>query len=49
MQTFYIGYVPKDLAYNLSVLLEYPSVLKAENFIYSTVGKQTFIEVSMQL
>ncbi|CDW85590.1 UNKNOWN [Stylonychia lemnae] len=49
LQTFYLGYAPKDIAYNLSVILDNPKIFNTENVIYSTQGKQSFIEVDIHL
>jgi hypothetical protein len=46
---FYIGYVPKDIAFNLSIILSYPNVFEYSNIKYSTQEKASFIEVDLML
>ncbi len=39
MQHFYIGYVPKEIAFHLSVIIENNAIYSFENLAYSVVGK----------
>eukprot|EP00347_Sterkiella_histriomuscorum_P004973 403358381 len=51
MQKFYLGYVPKDIAYNLSQLLDSKNVFYQQNLVYipPKQTKQSFIEVELNL
>ena len=46
----YLGYVPKDISYNLSVLLDNPSIFKYQVIDYGFEGKsQTYVYVIIDL
>lgn len=39
MQHFYIGYVPKEIAFHLSSIIDSNAIYDFENLSYSLVGK----------
>ena len=46
----YLGYVPKDISYNFSVLLDNPSIFKYQVIDYGCEGRsQTYVFVIVDL
>lgn len=49
IQTFYIGYIPKDLALNVSQLLDHVTTFQTENLTLVTNGAKSVLDVSFTL
>ena len=44
MQHFYVGYVPKEIAFNLSLIIENNAIFQIENISYNLIGKKCSVE-----